>query len=81
MKTKKARPPKKPPKLYTGPQVAALMALARKTAYAKGRAECSNDHITVTAAIGDTEPGRVYCLVRAVPLEPTQPTTPLGFGA
>lgn len=76
MKTKKA---KKAPKLYTSAEVAALVALARKTGYAKGQASCSNDHITVTAPLGELEPSRVYCLVRMVPLEVEQPKGAVGF--
>jgi hypothetical protein len=72
---------KKAPKLYTGPQVAALLASKHREWYLKGRAGCPNDHITVTAAINDLEPGRAYCLVRAVPLEVEPPKATLGFGA
>jgi protoporphyrinogen oxidase len=75
------KPKKKAPKVYTQREVAQLMAMARKTGIAAGKASCGNDHVTVTAPLGELHPNTVYCLVRAVPLEIEQPKATLGFGA
>ena len=59
----------------------ALLTLEGKKAYEKGKAECPNDHIPVTATLGDVEPGKVYCLVKAVPVEVNELKPAIGFGA
>jgi hypothetical protein len=53
--------------------------VTRADAFKKGKESCANDHLTVTATIGDLEPGKVFCLVRTAPLEIQQPKGSLGF--
>jgi hypothetical protein len=65
----------------TGARMAALLTLERRKAYERGKAECPNNHITVTPTIGDVEPGKTYCLLKTVPVEMNELKPAIGFWA
>ncbi len=78
---KAPRKSKKDIPIFSARQVDQIVEVTRADAFKKGKESCANDHLTVTATVGELEPNKTYCFVRVAPLEIQQPKASLGFGA